>query len=72
MIRGFLDRSLIDEITITTAPVVLGRGLPLFTELSKEFRLALVEQRVFKGGMVLSRYQVIKEDEAARIGRNIV
>jgi len=61
VIQGFLERSLIDEITITTCPIILGRGLPLLAELSREFILTLVETRVFESGMVMCRYKVHDE-----------
>lgn len=34
-IQSFLEEDLIDEMIITTIPIVLGSGKPLFTKLSK-------------------------------------
>ena len=60
VVCSFLERGLIDEITITQAPVILGKGIRLFSELSRRFRLTLRESTVYEGGMVLSKYDVSK------------
>ena len=59
-IQGFLDADLIDEIIITTIPVLIGAGIPLFGPLTKDKRLAHVETQSFDNGMVRSKYTVIK------------
>ena len=37
-IRNFLKADLIDEMIITTIPILLGGGSPLFSELPKEMK----------------------------------
>ena len=61
VICTFLERGLIDEITITQAPVILGKGIRLFSELARGFRLTLRKSTVYEGGMVLCKYDVRKE-----------
>ncbi|WKV12922.1 dihydrofolate reductase family protein [Marivirga harenae] len=46
-IRNFLREDLIDEMIITTIPVLLGGGSPLFTDLPKELKFNLVESKIY-------------------------
>lgn len=57
-IRRFLAASLIDEMTITTIPVLLGRGIPLFGPEAADLSLELLESRSYPSGLVQSRYRV--------------
>jgi len=58
-IQRFLREGLVDEITITTIPILLGEGLPLFGKLEKEdIKLELVKSGSFKNGFVQNKYKV--------------
>jgi len=59
-IQAFLKAGLIDEITITTIPVLIGRGIPLFGELPEDVGLRLVESRSYPSGFVQSKYRVLR------------
>ncbi|WP_369051850.1 hypothetical protein [Kineococcus terrestris] len=56
--RSFLAAGLIHEMTITTAPVLLGRGLPLFGALEHDVDLTHVRTAVLGAGFVQSTYVV--------------
>ena len=56
-IQSFLRAGLIDQITLFTVPVLIGRGLPLFGELNSDLRLELVSSRAFPSGMVERIYR---------------
>lgn len=58
-IRRFLAARLIHEITLTTVPVVLGEGRPLFGPGAADIRLTHLETRALAGGFVQSRYRVL-------------
>ena len=60
VITEFIDHSLIDEMIITTIPVLLGKGIPLFGHLNDEIRLQLLSTVDFKDGFVQSSYKVLK------------
>ncbi len=57
-IQGFLGAGLIDDMTITRIPILLGEGIPLFGRLASDIRLQHLETRAFKDGLVQSRYRV--------------
>lgn len=48
---------LVDEYTIVTHPVLVGKGTPFFPTQEKWVHLDLVEARTFPGGVVLTRYE---------------
>lgn len=51
------EAGLVDEVTITLAPVALGSGRPLFAGLGQPLRLELAEAHRFAGGMMQLRFQ---------------
>jgi dihydrofolate reductase len=62
VIQTFLRENLIDEITIGWAPVLIGRGLPLFGFLDRDIQLSLVASNASDGGMVHATYVVHRPD----------
>lgn len=56
-IQSFLKEDLIDELIITTIPVLLGGGALLFSELPKELEFKHVESKVFLDEIVQNHYQ---------------
>ncbi len=61
-IQKFLDAGLIDEIIITTVPVLIGSGIPLFGPLHRDKKLQHIETRSYKNGFVQSKYKIIDQD----------
>ncbi|MFN8383166.1 MAG: dihydrofolate reductase family protein [Anaerolineales bacterium] len=58
-IQRFLREGLVHEMTITTIPILIGEGLPLFGPLEKDIKLELINSRSFKNGFVQSKYKVL-------------
>jgi dihydrofolate reductase len=56
LIQTLQAAALIDEYNVWTFPVVLGRGKRLFEEGARPSALRLVETKVSKKGVVMSRY----------------
>src|SRR5438045_9347125 len=56
-IQQFLAAGLVDRITVTRVPVLIGRGIPLFGPLPHDIHLRHVATRSYKGGLVQSKYQ---------------
>ena len=62
-IQSFLRSGLIDEITITRVPVIIGSGIPLFGALKNDVRLDHLVTKAFKNGFVQSKYAIIKRSQ---------
>ena len=56
VIRSFLAAGLVDEMTVTVVPMILGSGVPLFTQGGRTRALSLIESRAFPRGLVRLRY----------------
>lgn len=52
VIRAALEAGLIDQMTVTVIPMVLGQGIPLFAGLARRQPLELVSSRPIGAGMV--------------------
>jgi dihydrofolate reductase len=57
-IQRFLAAGLIQHLTITHIPVLLGGGIPLFGELDADIRLHPIATRQYASGLVQSKYEV--------------
>ena len=62
VIQALLAESLIDEMTLTRIPVLIGGGIPLFGPLRRDMGFELLSTRSFKSGFVQSTYRAIKHD----------
>ena len=56
-IQSFLKEDLIDELIITTIPILLGGGSPLFNELPKELEFEHVESHLYLDALVQDCYR---------------
>lgn len=56
VIRDFLAAGLIDDLTISIIPTLLGRGIPLFGAEVPELRLTLESSESYPSGLVQLRY----------------
>jgi dihydrofolate reductase len=70
LIQTLQAASLIDEYNVWTFPVVLGRGKRLFEEGARPGALRLVESKVSKKGVVMSRYVPDGEVQAGSFVQN--
>ena len=58
VIQSFLREGLVADIVITTVPVLLGSGKPLFGALNRDIALTLLSSRSFPSGLVQSHYRL--------------
>jgi len=57
-IQGFLRAGLVQRLTITRVPVLIGDGVPLFGSVPSDVRLRHVATRHYPSGLVQSEYEV--------------
>ena len=57
-ITSFINLGLIDELTITQVPVLLGEGIPLFGKLTQDVKLGNSQATVYPNGFVQIKYEV--------------
>ncbi|HKK81337.1 MAG TPA: dihydrofolate reductase family protein [Prolixibacteraceae bacterium] len=56
-IQNFLKEDLIDELIITTIPILLGGGSRLFSDLPEELEFELVDSNVYLNQVVQNHYK---------------
>ena len=57
VVQNFLKQDLIDELRLTTIPIILGDGVPLFDILPKSLEFTHVKTEVFYHQIVQSYYK---------------
>lgn len=60
LVQSFLRDGLITDLVVTTVPVLIGAGRPLFGGLPRDVSLALESSRHFPSGLVQSSYRVLR------------
>ena len=58
-IQRFLRAGLIQRLTITRVPVLIGEGIPLFGSLPHDIQLRHIATRHYPSGLVSSEYHVV-------------
>lgn len=65
IVAACLAGGVVDEIILTTVPVLLGEGIRLFPETTWTTRLRTGEVRAFADGLVQQTYAVVTEENTA-------
>jgi dihydrofolate reductase len=60
-IQSFLRAGLVQRVTITRVPVLIGEGIPLFGAVPRDVRLRHLETRSYPSGLVTSEYEVLAQ-----------
>ena len=55
-IQGFLKEDLIDEMIITIIPILLGGGIPLFSEFPKKLQFECVDSKIYLDAVVQNHF----------------
>jgi dihydrofolate reductase len=58
--KSLFEAGLIDEFGVNIHPVLLGSGIPLFTEMERQIELELTECKELKNGCVILKYRVVQ------------
>ena len=64
VVRQALDAGLVDELTVTLIPRVLGAGVPLFAGTTRRHDLELLGNRPIGGGLLELRYRPLPAHRA--------
>lgn len=59
LVQSFLREGLVADMVVTTVPVLIGGGRPLFGALERDIGLQLVSSKAFASGLVQSAYRVV-------------
>jgi len=63
LVQQLLDKGLLDEMRLNYVPILLGKGIPLFSNDSKtRHQLELIQTKQFSNGLSRLHYRVVKED----------
>lgn len=60
-ISQFLKLGLVDFMTLSVIPVILGSGMPLFTKINKELPCRLISSQSYQSGLVQLNYEIVRE-----------
>ena len=58
-IQSFLNEGLIEDLIITTLPVLIGDGIPLFGTTPEDIHLELINLTQYPSGLAQSHYRVL-------------
>jgi dihydrofolate reductase len=58
-IQRFLRAGLIQRLTITRVPVLIGQGIPLFAALARDQKLRHIRTQQYASGLVKTEYEVL-------------
>ncbi len=61
LLQSFIKAGLVDELYLQIAPVMIGRGIPLFSPADMESRFSLKEVRQYK--QIAEMHFVLKEED---------
>ena len=56
LIQSFLKASLIDQLIITTVPIILGEGIPLFSDHGQQSHWRLANSEILNNALVKTTY----------------
>jgi dihydrofolate reductase len=64
-IQRFLAEGLINDLTITVIPVILGSRIPLFGDLKKDIPLKHIATKTYDFGFVRLTCNVVKKEQSS-------
>lgn len=63
VIQDFLSARLVDEITVTIVPILIGKGKSFSRLLSKDLFLQHLKTTVYDFGFVQNKYKINKQEQ---------
>ncbi len=62
-IQSFLNEGLIEDLIITTLPVLIGEGIPLFGPTTEDIHLQLITTTQYPSGLAQTHYRVLYDND---------
>lgn len=59
-VSQFLNAGLVDQLIISLIPVVLGSGIPLFSEINNDKWCRLISSKPYSNGLMQLQYEIVK------------
>jgi dihydrofolate reductase len=59
-ISQFLSHQLVDTMTLSIIPIILGSGIPLFSMINREIPCKLLISQSYPSGLVQSTYEILR------------
>lgn len=58
VVQSFIRLGLVEDIILTTIPILIGDGIRLFGEVERDIDLELLESKSFESGLTQARYRL--------------
>lgn len=66
LVQSFIRKGLIDDIILTTIPILIGDGIRLFGAVEQDIDLHLLSSTSFPSGLVQSHYKLHEQSHDSR------
>ncbi|MGZ3769393.1 MAG: dihydrofolate reductase family protein [Bdellovibrio sp.] len=60
LIMQGLQEGLVDDLTVSIIPILLGKGIPLFKKIEKEIKLVSTQPKYYNSGLAQLKYYIEK------------
>lgn len=61
LVQSFIKHGLVEDMTVTIVPILIGDGLRLFGPLDRDIDLNLTRSRRFESGLVSNSYRLLSD-----------
>ncbi len=65
-ISQFLSSQMVDTMTLSIIPVILGSGIPLFNLIDKEIPFRVISSEAYPSGLVQVKYEVVQQPDVSQ------
>ncbi len=57
---------MVDTMTLSIIPVILGAGIPLFNVIDKEIPCRVISSQAYLSGLVQVRYEIVQQPDVSQ------
>lgn len=65
-ISQFLSSQMVDTMTLSIIPVILGSGIPLFNVINTEIPCRAISSQTYSSGLVQLRYEIVQQPDVSQ------